>query len=177
MLEWLLFAAAVLATAPVRLSVRADLNIAPTFQIVVTVYGVRQAFEGALSERGRIALRREGGKEEFQAPVRVLSYFFFQLYRSAVKPRAEVLCRVGADDAMATALAAAGLSALLKAVCAPLNARVDVRPEFSRPFFALKARCILCFRAGDIMVAVARTLAGGRAKNRKAGTAHGSASN
>ncbi len=175
MLEWILLAAAVAATAPLRLSIRVDINRKPTFEAVLHIYGLRLQFDGLLTDKGKLSMRRAGGKNEMQLPFRQLFSFWYHLFLCAQWTHAEFTGRIGTGDACTTALASAALGAALRAMGSSVRATVDVKPDFTKTFFALSARCILSFRGGDIIRAGAKVFTNAPPMKMKAGKADGAA--
>lgn len=181
MLSWLLLITSVLATAPIKLFLRADLNKHPTFIVIAHVYGFRMQFDGEISAGGRISLRGAGGKGAFAAPLRVL-FSYARRFISRVEWLAlSVDACIGTGDACTTALATGAMLALLQAGLKRFGGRVRVKPSFEQVFFAAQVRCILFFRVGDIMLAGISALArymgrGAMPMKRKEGNAHGKAS-
>lgn len=159
LLEWVLLSAAILATAPLKLAIRADINREPTFEVMLRVYGFRMRFYGLVGAKGEITIRRKDGQSLGQLPLKRLFFFWYYLFVGAQWSRAEANCRVGTGDALTTALAAGAISALLHTAGAGIGLRVRVWPEFSGAFFALSLRCILSFRGGDIIRAGVKALA------------------
>ncbi len=176
MIEWLVFLLSISATAPIRVALRVDISKVPTFEAILYIYGFRVQIDGRVDRWRSLTLRRNGGKTELQTQLKWLTGFAAQLFRTAQWAQAEIHGRVGTGDACSTALASACLSEALKAVSASVGAKVRVDPEFSCPFFALKASCILSFRGGDIILAGIRAFAGSLPTKKKAGSADGTAS-
>ena len=69
-MPWVLLCAAVVATLPLRLFLRADINREPTFEIVIYLYGFRMQFEGLLERDASLSVRRGGGKNGVRLPLR-----------------------------------------------------------------------------------------------------------
>jgi len=176
LLEWLVLVSALIATVPVRVSLRVDISRESTFQVLLHVYGFRMQFNGLIDKRGEISVHREGGTGELRVPLRGALSLGKHLLKNAQFVHTEAECAVGTGDACLTALATAALSVALRALGAGFGLRVKVKPEFNRTFFALKARCILCFRGGDIILAGIKAFSGPRPMKRKAGSANGTAS-
>ncbi len=177
MLEWLLLTAAVTLTAPLKLSVRADIGKESTFEVIVWLYGMPVRFVGLISAMGVFSLRHEKGKREATFQIGQILSFYVHLFRAAEWSQAELRCRIGTGDAFESAMLAGGLSILLQAAGAPIHAHVDVRPEFTKAFFALSARCILSFRGGDIIRAGVRAFKDRAPMKKKAGLEDGKAAN
>ena len=116
-MPWVLLCAAVVATLPLRLFLRADINREPTFEIVIYLYGFRMQFEGLLER-----------------------------------------------------------DASLSALGARYGMKLRVYADFRRACFALRARCILSFRGGDIIRAGVLALLEGAPSAKREGHAHGTAS-
>jgi hypothetical protein len=176
LLQWLLLTAAVLVTVPLRLSLRIDIGVHPTFEVVLYVYGLRLQWDGRMNERGRLSLYQKQGERPLSLPFRRIVLLWYRLFHSAQFSSLEARCRLGTGDAASTALATGLVTAALRAVGSPFGAHVDVQPEYNRLFFALSLRCILSFRGGDIMVAGARAWLDKRPMMKKAVHASGEAS-
>lgn len=170
MFEWLLLSTAVLLTVPLRLALRLDIQQGLTYQIIVYVYGFRMEFEGRAEHFPSLFGRKQ------KIPFKTLLRFIKRFCKGAYWSVAEVNCTVGTGDACTTALAAGGISGMLRALGAGIGASVYVKPEFNRSYFALTGRCILSFRAGDIMFAAITTLLGQLPMKKKAGNANGTSS-
>ena len=175
-MPWVLLCAAVVATLPLRLFLRADINREPTFEIVIYLYGFRMQFEGLLERDASLSVRRGGGKNGVRRPLRALGRFFLRLLEVSSPARLEATCRLGTGDAFGTALAAAGLHAGLSALGARCGMKLRVYADFRRACFALRARCILSFRGGDIIRAGVLALLEGAPSAKREGHAHGTAS-
>lgn len=135
-MPWAILSVAVLYTLPVRVYARAQAGRGGIlYRLVIGLYGLDFVFSGKLhGKSGR-------GSSIFG--------WIRRLYDLAPVRAFDFRARVGMEDACLTALAAALLGAGFCAL--PLPARVRVEPVFHRRTFMLSARCILCFRLGDIM--------------------------
>lgn len=168
-MPWVLLCAAVVATLPLRLFLRADINREPTFEIVIYLYGFRMQFEGLLERDASLSVRRGGGKNGVRLPLRALGRFFLRLLEVSSPARLEATCRLGTGDAFGTALAAAGAS------CRPERAGRALRHEAARVcglppglFCAARALHTLLSRRGYYPCGRAGA-AGGRAQCKKRG--------
>ncbi|MCL1964626.1 MAG: DUF2953 domain-containing protein [Firmicutes bacterium] len=175
MLEWIALITAVLATAPMRLSLRVDVGGKPSFAVALYVYGICLRFRGPIP-RAMLRDILNGPQIPFRLSMRDLFFFFYHLFEGAQWSKASAVCRVGTGDAYSTALLTGMLSALLGAAGSTVGLRAKVKPEFNRPFFVLSIRCILSFRGGDIIRAGAKTLSVRRPMKRKVEIANGQAS-
>ncbi len=176
MLQWLVLLASITATAPIRVALRVDINHTPTFEAVIYLYNLRLQLDGRIAPGGTLELRRSGGKNELRTPLKQLWRFAVHLARAAEWVRAEFNGRIGTGDACNTALTVGALSTALRMVGARVGAKVNITPEFERPFFAMNARCILFFRGGDIILAGMRAFTGQAPTKKKAGSQDGTAS-
>lgn len=173
MLEWILLSIAVMATMPLRLSVRLDINKEPTFEVVLYVYGLRIQFDGPINEKIRLILRWDEKKGKLKLPLKAIVSFCNHLFQGANFTYVSADCTVGTGDAYTTALVSGGLLAVLRMAGSAARAKVTVRPNFQQRMFVLSVRCILSLRGGDIIHAGIRAFMDRLPTMMKAGTAHG----
>lgn len=87
--------------------------------------------------------------------------FLAEIVRAAHWEKMELRMRVGTGDAAATALAAGAVRAAALSVLSLIKNRppcdLRVEPVFREPCLLIYARCIFFVRAGDIMIAAAKT--------------------
>ena len=91
-MPWVLLCAAVVATLPLRLFLRADINREPTFEIVIYLYGFRMQFEGLLERDASLSVRRGGGKNGVRLPLRALGRFFLRLLEVSSPGTSTAIC-------------------------------------------------------------------------------------
>ena len=146
-----------LASLPVEIFLRVDLNRAPSYAAEFRAYGLCARLGGPLRIK-----RKKGAKKLSAFARRFLTAFAKELLRLP-GVRAGFAGRVGTGDAALTALCAGSLQTLLSLPNALCQTRAFIAPEFRAVCFALTGRCILPLRGGDIIRAGARAAWAARA--------------
>ena len=146
-----------LASLPVKIFLRADLNRAPSYAAEICVYGFCLRFGGL------IRIRRKSGAKKLNRTARRFALAFAKEMLRLPGVRTGFAGRVGTGDAAFTALCAGSLQTLLSLPNALCPTRAFIAPDFNANCFALTGRCILPLRGGDIIRAGMRAARAARA--------------
>ena len=155
LLSWTVLGIAILVTAPVKLDIRIIAAPALSFQCEISLYFFTMRFGGLINGRFIASIRNSNSPLSFSQ----MASFFKSLYDHAASRRVEISCLIGTGDACHTGIVVGGILSVIRCFTFS-SAKISVTPDFQNAAFRASARCILCFRGGDIMVAGMRAVGG-----------------
>ena len=148
-LKWLLLGAALVWTTPVQLTLSMILEEKSRYTVKISVYGISYVFRGKpevmrffLRKKKKALIETEDAVDLFKRFVRKVPIFNLKIWG-----------RMSLEDAAETALVSAALQGAPLAIGNAMRVPVCCRivPDFQGGGCVLRTRCIVCFRAGDII--------------------------